>query len=321
MSLSRPTCTLNVDGTAYTGPEAALFAMDIELCLGEGHDQARMHCSSLSPLRAIQPDAACSISLGSVDAEVEVLSGPVGRVERQLTGVSLEVPAGTYLLSQWYGAQAYQDQSVAEIIGDLADRAGVAIGGMDAPLMVQIWHVTEQHSAWWHINRLARMGDFEVLCDQSGALSVRPVGSGGLSHTLRFGAEILSLQIAQHRDSGLSRKYAPAGAGSELGSDKWQICLREPVGEEPDGPATIVGAVRDRDTAEKMTEAAALRQARALFSGTTQIIGNAAIRPGDTVDLTEIPDQDSVSARVLRVRHRFDGTNGFTTTLQLGGLA
>jgi hypothetical protein len=319
MSLSRPACTINADGSEYSNAEAALRSMNIELGLGGGHDQAILHCSHLSPLRDARPDAACTISLGSTDAEVDVFNGIISRVEQQLTGVSIEVLAATSPLSTFYGAQAYQDQTVADIISDLAGQAEVATGTIDATTTVKIWHVTEQRSAWWHINRLARMGDYELLCDSTGALNVRPVGSGGLSHTLRFGAEILSLQTAQHRDSAVSFLYAPAGAGSELGSDKGHINLRESVGEAPEGPATIDGALRDRDTAEKMTAAGEARRSRSVFSGKALIMGNGAIRPGDTVDLTDVPDQDAISARVLSVQHRFDGSKGFTTTLHLGG--
>lgn len=319
MSLPRPACTINADGTEYTSAEAALRSMDIELGLGCGHDLAMIHCSHLSPLRDAQPDAVCTIALGTADAEVDVFSGIITRVEQRLTGVSVEVLAATYPLSGLYGAQAYQDQTVADIISDLAGQAAVDTGAIDAALAVKIWHVTEQRSAWWHINRLARMGDYEILCDPTGALTVRPVGSGGLSHTLRFGAEILSLHTARHRDSGVRYQYAPAGAGSELGSDKGHISLREPVGDSPDGPTAIDGALRDRDTAEKMTDGADGRRMRALFSGTALIMGNGAIRPGDTVEVTDVPEQDAVSARVLRVQHRFDGKRGFTTALHLGG--
>ncbi|TKB24665.1 hypothetical protein FCL47_17695 [Desulfopila sp. IMCC35006] len=319
MSLFRPACTITVDGADYTGAEAALRSMDLELCLGAVHDQAIIHCSHLSPLRNVQPDAACLISLGAADAEVAVLSGIVSRVEQQLTGVILEVLADTCPLSSFYGAQAYQDQTIADIIKDLAGQAEVATGVIDASITVKIWHVTEQRSAWWHINRLARMGGCEVLCDETGALTVRPAGSGGLSHNLRFSAEILSLQAGRQRDTGVRQQYAPAGAGSELGSDKWHICLREPAGETPDGPAIIDGALRDRDAAGKAADASAARMTRSLFTGRALITGNGAIRPGDTVDLADVPDQDTINARVLSVQHRLDGQNGFTTILHLGG--
>jgi hypothetical protein len=319
MSLFRPALTITADGTDYTSAEAALRSMVIELCLGGGHDQAIMYCSHLSPLREIQPDSTCLISLGSKDAEVDVFSGIISRVEQQLTGVTVEVLADTCSLSSLYGAQAYQDQTIADIIADLAGQAEVATGAIDASLTVKIWHVTEQRSAWWHINRLARLGGYEVLCDETGALNVRPVGSGGLSHNLRYSAEILSLQTGQQRDPGVSYQYGPAGAGSELGSDKWHISLREPVGETPDGPATIDGAVRDRDAAEQIADAAGARMTRSFFSGKALITGNGSIRPGDTVDLGDVPDQDSISARVLSVQHRFDGNRGFTTSLDLGG--
>ena len=58
------------------------------------------------------------------DGEEEVFTGLIDRVEQGLTGVSIEILAATLPLSSWYGAQTYQDQTVADIIGDLAGQAG-----------------------------------------------------------------------------------------------------------------------------------------------------------------------------------------------------
>jgi hypothetical protein len=319
MSLLRPACTITVEGNAYTSAEAALRALEVELDLGDGHDLMVLHCSHLSPLRDAQPDTACTLSLGYNDIEEEVFTGLIDRVEHDLTGVSIEVLAATLPLSFRYGAQTYQDQTVADIIADLAGQAGVTTGTLDADTKVTIWQVNEQRSAWWHINRLARLGDHELFCDPQGALNIRPAGSGGLSHTLRFGAEILAMKAADRRDGGGRWLYAPAGAGSELGSDKWHIILREAVSESPQGPTCIDGALRDRDTAETVTTGAEARRTRSLFNGSVLIMGNSAIRPGDTVDLTDLPHLDSVTGRVLCVYHRFDGQHGFTSQLSLGG--
>ncbi|MFN2354442.1 MAG: hypothetical protein ABR512_07955, partial [Desulfopila sp.] len=83
--------------------------------------------------------------------------------------------------------------------------------------------------------------------------------------------------------------------------------------------AIIDGALRDRDAAEKVADASAGRMTRSLFTGTALITGNGSIRPGDTVDLADIPDQDTTSARVLSVQHRLDEQSGFITALYLGG--
>lgn len=319
MTLPRPTCTLDVEGTAYTGVEAALRVLEVDLDLGDAHDLVVLHCSHLSPLRDARPDAACTLSLGYADGEEEVFTGIIDRVEQGLTGVCIDILAATLPLSSWYGAQTYQDQTVADIIGDLAGQAGVATGTLDADTKLPIWQVNEQRSAWWHVNRLARLGDHELFCDPQGSLTVRPVGSGGLSHTLRFGAELLAMQAADHRDGGGQWLYAPAGAGSELGSDKWHITLRQAVSETPQGPTCIDGALRDRDTAEAMTTAAEARRTRSLFNGQVLVLGNGAIRPGDSVELTGLSHLDSAGGRVVGVRHRLDAVHGFTTQLSLGG--
>ena len=319
MTLRRPACSLSVEGTAYTGVETALRRLEVDLDMGEGHDLVVLYCSHLSPLRDAQVDAACTLSLGYGDGEEEVFTGLIDRVVQGLTGMSIEILAATLPLSSWYGAQTYQDQTAADIIGDLAGQAGVATGTLDADIKIPIWQVNEQRSAWWHINRLARMGDHELLCDPQGALNVRPVGSGALSHALRFGAELLAIKAADRRDGGGQWLYAPAGSGSELGSDKWHITLRQAVSDSPQGPTCIDGALRDRDTSETRTKAAEARRTRSLFNGQVLIMGDSGIRPGDSVELSGLPHLDSLSGRVVAVHHRLDATHGFTTQLSLGG--
>jgi prophage tail gpP-like protein len=257
--------------------------------------------------------------MGADGQETDVFSGLVNGVARQISGVTVEALAATSPLSRSFAAQAYQDQNVGEIINDLAGRAGVATGTIDGAMAVKIWHVTEQHSAWWHIHRLAKMGGYEVLCDPAGALTVRPVGSAGETHTLGYGAQILEMEAETFSDPGIFREYAPAGAGSELGSDKWQITLRQPAGDGQ-GQVAVVGTLRDRDTADEMTRAVMGATARELFRGRVVITPDAAIRPGDTVELTDLPGGKTLDARVTGVHHSFDNRSGFLTTLALGGM-
>ncbi len=320
MPISRPSCTITVNGGSYSGREIALGSLDIDMNLEGGHDLALINGSSLSPLRDAGIDEQCTIALGAEDEEVEVFTGVITAVRNELDKVSVEVMAATYPLSQTFTAQAYMEQTVADIINDLAGQAGVRTGAIDSSLPVAIWYVTEQRSAWWQIKRLAEMGDCEVLCDESGALVVRPVGSGGAGHTLRYGAELLRLDCSQLKERS-AREFAPAGAGSELGSAKWHITLREPVGAAPAAPATILGALRDRDGAGQVTDGAALAAKRAALLGRAVIMGNSAIRPGDTVDLEDIPGRDGMSARVVGVKHIFDAERGFVTILRLGGVS
>lgn len=317
MSISRPVCTISLVGKSYTNSEAALRAIDIDMSIDWGHDLTLINCSNLSPLREAKVNDSCIISIGYEGEEKDVFKGIVTKVTHNFSDVWLEVMAATYPLSHTYTAQAYEGQTVADIISDLAGKAQVETGAIDANLPVAIWHVTEQRSAWWNINNLAKLGDSEVLCNESGALIVRPVGSGE-SHFLRYGAELLSLNSTELYNQP-SQDFAPAGAGSELGKDKWHISLKEPVGEAPEKPAAILGAIRDKDAAQQVTESRSQAVKRSSIYGKAFITGNNAIRPGDLIDFEDVPGQEGLSARVTRVKHLFDAERGFLTTLCLGG--
>ncbi|MGI6655691.1 MAG: hypothetical protein ACOX5Z_02475 [Desulfobulbus sp.] len=317
MPLPRPACTITVDGLALTGAQAALRLLDAELSLENGHDRVRLDCGPASPLQQARCGALCTLTLGYGDDKTAVFSGEVDRVEQGLHGVGLEMLAPTIRLSRWFGAQTYQEQTVAGIVRDLVTKAGVPTATIAADATVSIWHVDERRSAWWHINRLAALGDYELLCEPSGALSLRSTGSGGRTHTLRHGADILALSAAEQTTSD-SRRADRSGAGSELGSDKWHIVLRDPA---PGEAVRIEGALRTRDAAQTMSKAMQARRERAGFTGRVLTLGSPIIRPGDSAELAGLPEGGTVRGRIVELRHRFDAAYGFTTLLSLGGCA
>ena len=79
------------------------------------------------------------------------------------------------------------------------------------------------------------------------------------------------------------------------------------------------GAVRDRNAARSVAQARADAAQRRKLQGEALCWGQPALRPGDLVTLSELPDGD-VEARLTAVTQVLD-VNGFATWLDFEGAA
>jgi hypothetical protein len=81
----------------------------------------------------------------------------------------------------------------------------------------------------------------------------------------------------------------------------------------------IAPAIRTRDGAEAAAQALAARAARAQSHGRLVLVGRAALRPGDLVEVSDLPAGDSGTMRVVAVDHLLDTREGFLSTVTVEG--
>ncbi len=82
-----------------------------------------------------------------------------------------------------------------------------------------------------------------------------------------------------------------------------------------------VAAFATKDAADHLTTSLG---ARAGASGTRArlvVTGNAELRPGDLIELTDLPDGDPGVLRARSVEHVLDGRTGFVTVVTAEGEA
>lgn len=317
MTLRRPTVQLSIDGRDLSGPEAAAVSVSVDLGLAPAHDRARIVLQALSPALDIAAGARLVVGLGGDTDSVEtVFTGIVDSVQATTGGVQATAYAPSLALSRTRVAQAYLDQSAADVITDLLSQAGVDPGSIEADLKLAAYHVDERRSAWSHLCAIARLAGVAVSSAADGSVDVAPWSGSSTGHELRYGAELLAWTADRRADGEAAPAVVPTGAGSEAGADHWHILLKEPDGGPPAGATRVPGAVRDRDAATSVAESLAARARARTLGGWALVTGLAAVRPGDRVDLTGLPVGDDVSARVRDARHRLD-RSGYTTRLLL----
>jgi hypothetical protein len=316
VTIGRPTATVTVDGDARSIPEAGLAALRVELGLGPAHDRAVLAVWGQSDFAGTAPGATVAIALGFGDDQTDVFTGAVEAVDAVPGGVLIEALSATVELSRVRVAQAYVQQTVADIVNDLVDKGGGTAGSVDGSSTLSAYHVDERRPVWDHLVALARLTSSELAGDADGAVVFRAPRTGATDRTLRHGAELLAWRIGARRAAPDPIPVLPYGAASEAGTEGWHLVLRTPDGDSPSGPSLVHAAVRDRDLATALDDGRRAARDRGTSGGEVVITGDAGLRPGDLVTLSDLPTGDPPDLRVLAVSHVIDGTRGFVTILR-----
>ena len=80
----------------------------------------------------------------------------------------------------------------------------------------------------------------------------------------------------------------------------------------------MIGAFHSRAAADTLAKALGARAQRAAFRGWVRLVGESKVRPGEIVEVTDLPGGDSEALRILEVAHVF-GATGFLTSLGVEG--
>ena len=316
MSLSRPRARLTVDGRSLSSAQAALVRLTVGLSLSGAHDSAELTVWPASKLATAEPGTPLAIALGEDGDEADVWAGELAVVAAGPDGVILDGLAGTVVLSRRRLSQSYLDRSVADVVQDLASQAGAEVDQVEGDTNLPAYAVDDRRPVWDHLLALARLTGADVGASPAGALRFVPPKRGSADWRLRHGADVLSWSGgAAHRSQPEEvPAIAAYGAASEAGAEQWHWVLRSPS-PSGDGPLQVVAALRTIDAAETMQRSLAQRAARGGFAGRLALVGRPAVRPGDLVQVSDLPGSNPGTLRVRAVTHRLDARSGFVTTL------
>jgi len=318
VSLSRPTARITIDGTTLGADEAALLRLQIDLAVNGSHDQISLTLWPRSKFADATAGAAMDIALGERGSETAVWTGEISARRLMPQAVVIEGLAATVALSRTAKSQSYLNQSVADIVRDLAGSAPV--DRVDAGLTLHAFHVDNRRPVWSHLRALARLVGADIGSAADGGLRFVPAAGAVSPVTLRYGAELLDWNLALLSAPQAAEVVAYGGA-SESGASRWHWLSHDPVGAGT-APTRVPAALSSRDAAQAVSDASRQRADRAAVSGELLIQGRAALRPGDAVALSELPGGELGAVGVLRVRsvrHTFDATSGFLTRLRVEG--
>ena len=313
MSLRRPSARITLDGRELSSAEAGVQRVEVTLNSDGSHDSAQVLLWPGSAFADAAAGATLAVALGEADGEEMVWTGTVESVRRTPDAIRLAGLAPTARLSTTYKAQAYLQQSMADVVRDLA--SDIDVDTVDAPIRFEAYHVDNQRSAWSHLQALAALAVADLGTSPEGKLRFVSPDALALPRMLRYRADLLAWEIAALPPQPAT-EFASPRAASEQGAARWHWLTVDPVGEG--GPPTrLPGALATRDAAQLATKAAATRAARAERSGSLSLQGTPNLRPGEQIILFQLPGEDPGTLRARTIQHRLDGRAGFITTVAI----
>ena len=315
MSLSRPHARITLDGTTLGADEAALLRLQVDLGIGGAHDHAHLQLWPRSKFADPTPGAKLAIALGERDDEQDVWTGEVSARSQSPQQITLEGLAATVALSRSAKSQSWRDQTVAQIVRDLA--GAVSIDKAEGDIKLNVYHIDNRRPLWSHLRALAQLVGADLGSAADGSLRFLPAAGATTPVRLRFGAELLDWQITRH-SAPEPAAVAARGAASEQGDARWHWLAHDPAGAAA-GATRVPAALATRDAAQAVAKALTQRAQRAGFSGQVLLAGRPALRPGDAVSLGDLPGGSPGVLRIRAVRHSFDAARGFLTRLQVEG--
>lgn len=258
-----------------------------------------------------------TLALGVDGEDEDVLTGELIGAGGTPSGVRLDAVSATIALSRVRKSQTYVSQTVADIVNDLASDSDV--DEVSADLTLSAYSVDQRRTVWAHLVELASLAGADLGCAASGGLRFVPPASGPGACSFLFGATVLDWRLANCTPPPVP-KVVPNGAASEQGSDKWHWLLHDPVGADA-AWTRVVGAFHTRNAADALAKALEERAARAAVRGLVRLVGEAGLRPGEVIEIDELPGPVAGPFRLLTVQHTFDARHGFYTdaTVEGGG--
>lgn len=245
------------------------------------------------------PGDDCALTLDGGDADggggaAEVFTGRMTEVRRRGDALHLTAHNGGLALARYRPVGAFEQIGLDEVIQNFCSDAGVDVA-MDVEAPVLALYAADGHgTALQEIARLAGLAGAAASFDGSGTLHVTENGGPDDELALRYGRELLQVEIAEGRQPDDAITIVGEGAGNPQAPEARWLTTDFLAGS---APASGVSARRRRvpelrdsgDTEAAATALAARRSAaaRPIRLGTWLM---PTLAPGMRLEIADLPD-------------------------------
>jgi hypothetical protein len=266
------------------------------------------------------------IELAAGDASGKVMTASVESILSSPESVVIRGSTGMRKLATARANQAFENRSLGQIASDLCSSAGVdkgpIAGGATYPYLI----VDEGRSLLRHLRDLARREGLDLWFDEEDHLVLQAFSKTSADHKLRYGAELLSLELTGLDATADKAQVYGESPSSNLGSDTWYWIVKDPSpfrGEAGDGsrPAGRAdAALRTKDAADLMAKSTAGEWKDRSRIGRARLLGRPGLQLGQAIEIQDAPRPELNGLfKVIALRHVYDKRAGFTTTVTFSG--
>jgi hypothetical protein len=275
---------------------------------------------------AVKPGDPITVELTAGDASETVVTAQVDEVLTTLGAVRILGRGPLQQLAAARVSAVYENQSLGQIVQDLAGRVGVMTGEIDPGATYPYVVAHESRSVLATVLDLAARESLDVYAAPDGALTVKRFDKTSADHVLRYGAEVLAARVGAAGFAEQVVTYAESPSSSQ-GADTWHWLVKDgspfrgTAGDGTLGLAVQDGALRSKEAADRSATALLDTMADRSRSGRVRVLGNPAIALGDAIEISgcPYPELDGVF-KVAAVRHRFGRRVGCVTDLDFIGI-
>jgi prophage tail gpP-like protein len=267
------------------------------------------------------PGDAASLELDGGEGAETVLTGKVRALRRGLRTTRAIAADGGADLGALRPAATYERQDARAVIRALASDAGADVGRVDIDIQLAAYVAHQGRTAAEHVAELAELAGAVAGFDAEGALGVAaPASSASLA--LRYGRDLIVCETDGWPEPGppvVPVGYGPAGSVNTPGAMRHTL-EAIPAGATEAGPDALrrpVAILHTPSTASAAGTAASERHS----AGGTRVRARGfllpALRPGDVVDIQDLPDGLEGGPWLLTaVTHRLGHGEGGTTQFE-----
>lgn len=274
----------------------------------------------------IKPADQITVELTAGEQSTKVITAEVQSVRSSLGQTKIFGVTGMQKLVDSRLNQVYENQSLNQIVNDLASQVGIATGQIETGATYSYYVVHECKSVLAHIRELAMRDGFDVYFDTDNKLNLKKFNKSSADHTFYYGIDILDLQLMNHQPTSDHIWIYGESPASNQGTDTWHWLVKDltpfksEVGEGVHALAIQDGAVRTKDQADQLaiSKFGAIKDQST--SGRLKILGDPTVKLADAIEIKNAPKPELNGLfKIGSVRHVLNKQSGFVTFIDFTG--
>ena len=275
----------------------------------------------------ISPGDPVTVELTAGEVSSKVMTAEVQSMASSLYQTRITGATVMERLTRTRLNQVYENQSLNQIVSDLASQAGVDTGQIDTGSTYSYFVVEERRTLLDHVRQLALCDGMDVYAETDNKLTVTVFNKTAADHIFRYGMEILDLQMCVNHPVISQVRVSGESPSSSQGTDTWPWLVKDISsfqGESGDGGQLLTfqyGAIRTKDVADSLAAVKLGVIKDQSTWGRLKILGNPAVKLGDAIEIKDTPKPELNGLfKVTEVRHVLSKTDGYITFVGFSGL-
>jgi hypothetical protein len=266
------------------------------------------------------------IELTSGDISDTVMTARVHSLHSSFGQTKICGRTGMQKLSNTRLNQVYENQSLSQIVKNLAGQADVDTGDIEIGSTYSYFVVHESKTLLRQLCELARREGMDLYFNTDNKLTIKTFNKSSADHTFHHKIHILGLQIFSHELSSDHVRVYGESPSSNQGSDTWHWIAKDisgfqsEVGDSSKLLAFQDGVLRTKDAADSFAKSKFGAIKDQATSGRLKILGNPKVKLGEAIEIKDAlkPELNGLF-KVTSVRHVVSKGNGFLTLVDFSG--